>query len=243
MFVQFRRDVMLFIEHSPTVSRRQSATRRCRQGIVTYQRPAFTLIELLVVIAIIAILASLLLPAVQMAQDMAKEVTCVSNLRNWSISLAMYSREYNEILPPGPNPPNVTWQVMLIDAEYCEDPAMHLCPAMPVIPNSQTATYVPNGMMWGIYNWGGSTTPWFMNGVWADYGGDDETNIMMTERCHVFKEGDYNASFSHGLANGGDVAFMHRGSANFLFRDNHVEWMFATDVTWADRCKYWDARM
>ena len=64
-------------------------------------RHGFTLIELLVVIAIIAILASLLLPALSKAKESSKRSVCINNLRNFYNASYLYALDYQGWLPRG----------------------------------------------------------------------------------------------------------------------------------------------
>ena len=70
-----------------------------QQRSANQNRRAFTLIELLVVIAIIGILAAMLLPALNKAREKGRTAVCISNLRQISLSIHLYTDENDGYMP------------------------------------------------------------------------------------------------------------------------------------------------
>jgi len=84
------------------------------------KRKGFTLIELLVVIAIIALLLSILMPALSKVKKQAKSVACQANLKQWTLVYSMYAEDNKGLFPDD--------QILTLYRPYYKDDKLLLCP-------------------------------------------------------------------------------------------------------------------
>ena len=122
-------------------------------------RSGFTLIELLVVIAIVAVLASLLLPALSRAKTKSRSVVCISQLRQLGIGTRLYTDEHNNILPSAELLPSMPVDSTNALPRICDVLASYVGKSPPVTNSSSTVFKCPADSV-GRFATEGSSYQW-----------------------------------------------------------------------------------
>lgn len=183
------------------------------------ERNGFSLVELLVVIGIIALLISLLMPALQKARAQANWIKCQSNLHQIGVYLTMYGNQWRgACYPPSMgagNPPDQRWPVEVFKPAVYNPPVM-TCPSD--IDPAEEHSYIlndhiaENGMKFG------SRPP---NGI------SISDIVLMGEKTSDQPDYYMNGDNSNGLTDYqmGKVELHRHGlqlGSNYLYMDLHV---------------------
>jgi len=129
----------------------------------------FTLIELLVVIAIIALLMSILMPALSRVKQQAKTMACRANLRQWALFFTMYTEENDGKFEAGVGNGHTNHWTNALRPYYKNDHNIRCCPTAmkPLIDeNHQQSPQFNVFSAWGRF-WGEGYAP---EGDWGSYG-------------------------------------------------------------------------
>ena len=206
-----------------------------------WEKNGFTLMELLVVIAVIALLASMLLPALLGAREFARRIKCVSNLRQWGLAVQMYVADNNGYFPIARdnNPAVRYWSDYLasyIDKEepslpgYLKDRAkvrgtLHRCPTEGFPPNNNPSSdYLINRDLCPYFNTDGtiereSQVAKKMNLV----KNPSKTLLLIDGKLPYGSVIDFIMRTDPGYVYC-SVDYRHSDGCNILFVDGHVAW-------------------
>lgn len=132
-------------------------------------KQGFTLIELLVVISIIALLLSILMPALKKVKEQARAVVCKANLHQWGLMYSLYAEDNKQSLPVGWNGGTMWMTDLLVYYDGVND--LCLCPTAKKLLSRSSSIWTPGEFTaWGMYGDGTAVPYWGEEGMYGSYG-------------------------------------------------------------------------